>query len=55
MLGELIAWFEEETDVEVISLNATEVGRDIYDDYGFVDSTFPEMRLRLDRSTAAPE
>ncbi|APH00829.1 hypothetical protein ASJ30_04185 [Janibacter indicus] len=49
VLGELIAWFEEETDVEVISLNATEVGRDIYDDYGFVEARFPEMRRVVQR------
>lgn len=53
VLGVLLEWFEEETDVELITLNATEAGRDIYDDFGFVASTFPEMRLRLER--AVPE
>ena len=53
VLGALLEWFAEETDVELITLNATEAGRDIYHDFGFVASTFPEMRLRLER--AVPE
>lgn len=55
VLGELLAWFEEETRVEVISLNATEVGRDIYDNFGFVETRFPEMRRVVDRSAAGAE
>ncbi|UUZ45611.1 GNAT family N-acetyltransferase [Janibacter limosus] len=51
----LLGWFEEETDVEVITLNATEAGRDIYDHFGFVASTFPEMRLRLERPAEPDE
>ena len=49
VLASLLEWFEEETEVEVITLNATEAGRDIYVNYGFEPSTFPEMRLRLER------
>ena len=53
VLGSLLEWFEEETDVEVISLNATEAGWDIYESFGFVETKFPQMRKRLDR--AAPD
>lgn len=50
VLGSLLEWFEEETDVEVISLNATEAGWDIYESFGFVETAFPQMRKRLDRA-----
>ncbi|MDN5717777.1 MAG: GNAT family N-acetyltransferase [Janibacter sp.] len=55
VLESLLGWFEQETDVEVITLNATEAGRDIYDNFGFVASTFPEMRLRLERAVDPDE
>ncbi|KRE35544.1 hypothetical protein ASG73_16570 [Janibacter sp. Soil728] len=55
VLEALLGWFEEETGVEVITLNATEAGRDIYDNFGFVVSTFPEMRLRLERPAEPDE
>ncbi|WP_435203174.1 GNAT family N-acetyltransferase [Janibacter sp. GS2] len=46
----LLEWFAEDTDVEVVTLHATEDGRSMYERFGFTDSTFPEMRLRLERS-----
>ena len=48
-VGALLEWFREETDVERLSLNATEDGRPMYERYGFTEASFPEMRLRLDR------
>lgn len=45
----LLTWFAEDTDVEVVSLNATEGGRTMYEHFGFTEATFPEMRLRLER------
>lgn len=55
VVAELIAWFEDETDVEVLSLNATEMGRDIYEDFGFTEAAFPEMRRRIDRTSPEPD
>ncbi|WP_346008418.1 GNAT family N-acetyltransferase [Janibacter terrae] len=55
VLGALLEWFEEETDVEVITLNATEAGRDIYENFGFEPSPFPEMRRRVERPAATED
>ena len=46
----VIEWFHDETDVDMISLNATEEGRSMYEQFGFADAAFPEMRLYLERS-----
>lgn len=51
----LMAWFREETAIEVIAVNATEDGRSLYERFGFADATFPEMRLHLDRSAEDEE
>ena len=48
----LLDWFREETDVELIAVNATDDGRSLYERFGFTDATYPEMRLHLDRSAA---
>ncbi|NYF97353.1 GNAT family N-acetyltransferase [Janibacter cremeus] len=45
----LLDWFREETEVGVVSINATQEGRAMYEKFGFADVTFPEMRLHLDR------
>lgn len=45
----LLDWLTDETDVEVVSLNATEDGRAMYEKFGFAETTFPEMRLELER------
>lgn len=45
----VLAWFREETDAETITLNATEDGRAIYEQFGFADAAFPQMRVRLER------
>lgn len=45
----LLTWFVEDTDVEVVSLNATEDVRTMYEHFGFTEAAFPEMRLRLER------
>ena len=45
----LLEWFTEETTVGVVSINATEEGRAMYEQFGFADVSFPEMRLRLER------
>ena len=47
----LLDWLTEETDVEVVSLNATDAARTMYEKFGFTEATFPEMRLRIDRVT----
>lgn len=46
----LIEWFTEETEVEVVTLNATDEGRSMYERFGFTDTAFPQMRVRLERS-----
>lgn len=51
----VLTWFREETDVEVVSVNATEDGRSIYERFGFEEAAFPEMRLRIDRTPAEEE
>mgnify|MGYP001042371525 CR=1 FL=1 len=45
----LLDWFADETDVDVVSLNATDDVRSMYERFGFEESTFPELRLRLER------
>lgn len=47
----LLEWFAEETDAEVVSLNATGNSRPMYEKLGFAEATFPEMRLIIDRDT----
>lgn len=47
----LLEWFTEETDVEMVSLNAAGKSRPMYERFGFVEATFPEMRLSIDRSS----
>ncbi|WP_068249969.1 GNAT family N-acetyltransferase [Janibacter corallicola] len=51
----VLTWFREETDVEVVSVGATEDGRSIYERFGFEEAAFPEMRLRIDRTPAEEE
>lgn len=51
----VLTWFREETDVEVVSVNATDDGRSIYERFGFEEAAFPEMRLRIDRTPAEEE
>ena len=51
----LLDWLAEETDAEIVSLNATEDGRAMYEKFGFEETTFPEMRLVLERSGAAED
>lgn len=46
----VVEWFQDATDVDVITLNATDEGAPTYERLGFVPSTFPEMRLHLDRA-----
>lgn len=50
VVEELLTWFIEDTDVEVLTLNATEAGRGIYEHFEFTESTFPEMRLQIERT-----
>lgn len=45
----MLDWFTQDSQVEVVSLNATREGQRIYEHFGFAVSQFPEMRLRLDR------
>ncbi len=51
----LVDWFTEETEVEMLAVTAVDDVRPVYERFGFVESTFPEMRLRLERPEAAPE
>ena len=51
----LLEWFTEETDVDVVSLNAVGNARPMYERFGFTEAAFPEMRLHLDRSTDEEE
>ena len=49
VVAAMLDWFAQESRVEVVSVNATEEGRGIYEHFGFVEAQFPELRLRLDR------
>lgn len=51
----VLDWFRERTDVDVVTLNATEEATGMYERMGFEVSRFPEMRCRLDRSEPPPE
>lgn len=51
----LLEWFTEETDVDVVSLNAVGNARPMYERFGFTEAAFPEMRLPLDRATDEEE
>jgi ribosomal protein S18 acetylase RimI-like enzyme len=46
-LDALLAWFRDETEARVISLNATGDGIAMYQSAGFAESRFPALRLRL--------
>lgn len=48
----LLDWFTRDTEVEVVALNAADDVRVLYENFGFVESRFPEMRLRLERPEA---
>lgn len=49
-LDALIAWFEQETRVTVVNLNATEGGAGLYESFGFAPPRHPSLQLR----TAGP-
>jgi GNAT superfamily N-acetyltransferase len=46
-LDALLAWFREETDAQVINLNATSDGIALYTSLGFVEPRYPALQLRL--------
>lgn len=46
----LLEWFVEETEVEVLTLNATDEVRAMYEEFGFAEALFPQMQLVLDRT-----
>ena len=46
---------DQATAVEVVSLNATDEVRTMYEHFGFEESTFPEMRLRIERPVDSDE
>lgn len=46
----VLDWYRDATDVDVVTLNATEAGAPMYRRLGFEESRFPEMRARLDRT-----
>ena len=48
-LTELLTWFDTDTDVRVVHLNATPEGAGMYQSAGFREPAFPSMRLLLQR------
>jgi ribosomal protein S18 acetylase RimI-like enzyme len=48
-LTELLTWFQTDTDVRVVHLNATPEGAGMYQSAGFREPAFPSMRLLLER------
>jgi len=48
-LTELLSWFNTDTDVRVVHLNATPEGAGMYHSAGFREPAFPSMRLLLER------
>jgi GNAT superfamily N-acetyltransferase len=48
-LEALLIWFDTETAVRVVHLDATPEGAGMYQSAGFRESAFPSMRLRLER------
>ncbi|GIG80677.1 N-acetyltransferase [Planotetraspora kaengkrachanensis] len=45
----LLGWFRDETEVGVISLNATQDGMSLYRSLGFESPGHPPLHLRIDR------
>ena len=45
----LLDWFRDETAVGQVELHATNDGVDLYRAFGFVDSHYPSLRLRVTR------
>ena len=50
-LGALLTWFQADTTVRAVHLNATPDGAIMYRAAGFREPAFPSMRLQLDRLT----
>jgi len=48
-LNALLTWFDTDTSVEVVDLNATPDGAGMYQSAGFGEPAFPSMRLHLPR------
>ncbi len=51
----VLDWFRDSTQVDVVTLNATEEARASYERLGFVVNEHPEMRLTLVRDEPAPD
>ncbi|MCW2876600.1 MAG: hypothetical protein JWQ95_700 [Sphaerisporangium sp.] len=50
----LLAWFRDETEADVINLNATGDGLELYRSVGFVVPRFPALQLRMVEQLLAP-
>ncbi|WP_344313948.1 GNAT family N-acetyltransferase [Fodinicola feengrottensis] len=46
-LTALLSWFQDETEVQVVNLNATGDGIGLYESLGFVPPRFPALAIRL--------
>jgi ribosomal protein S18 acetylase RimI-like enzyme len=53
-LEALLAWFRDETEADVINLNATGDGLELYRSVGFVVPRFPALQLRMVEQLLAP-
>ncbi len=53
-LDALLAWFQDETQVRLVKLNATGDGLALYRSFGFDVPRYPALQLRLDDSMAFP-
>lgn len=54
-LTALLTWFDDDTRVSVVDLNATHDGAGMYLSAGFGEAAFPSMRLHLRRPAAADD
>lgn len=48
-IDDVMSWFVEQTEVTTVELNATPQGRRRYLSHGFVETAYPQMRLKIPR------
>jgi ribosomal protein S18 acetylase RimI-like enzyme len=46
----LMDWFQDETDVGMVELHATDYGIELYRELGFAESKYPALRFRTTRA-----
>jgi ribosomal protein S18 acetylase RimI-like enzyme len=48
-LTALLAWFRDETEAQIVKLNATDDGIALYRSLGFTEPATPQLQLKLDK------